>query len=169
MVGRRRLLIAASVVVLIGAVSLGAAWERKAPDIDATAWLNGDPVSMADLEGRVVLVEFWTFGCWNCRNVEPYFKAWHAKYADDGLVILAVHAPEFDHEREVERVRAYLRENGIEYAVPIDNEFATWRAYSNIAWPTWYLIDQSGRIVYSHMGEGAYAETEARIVELLAE
>ncbi len=142
--------------------------ERVAPEITADEWLNAEPISIRTLRGKVVLVEFWTFGCWNCKNVEPFVKQWHETYADQGLVILAVHSPEFRHERDIENVRKYVADNGISYPVPIDNDFSTWRDFDNIAWPAMYLIDKHGHIEYIHIGEGAYARTEAKIQELLA-
>jgi thiol-disulfide isomerase/thioredoxin len=140
-----------------------------APDITAQAWLNSEPLSMADLRGRVVLVEFWTFACFNCRNVEPYIREWHETYGDKGLVVIAVHSPEFDFEKKIDNVRDYVAERSIPYPVAVDNDFSTWRAYENRAWPTVYLVDKDGRLVYRQIGEGRYAETEARIRELLAE
>jgi len=139
-----------------------------APEVSAETWLNSEPLTMQALRGKVVLVEFWTYGCYNCRNVEPYVKRWHQRYADEGLVVLAVHSPEFDHERDLDNVRRYVADNGIDYPVPVDNDFSTWRDYGNRAWPTFYLVDRQGEVVYSHVGEGAYAETEAVIERLLA-
>jgi thiol-disulfide isomerase/thioredoxin len=140
-----------------------------APEITTQIWLNSEPKRLADLKGKVVLVEFWTFGCFNCRNVEPYVKAWHKKYAGQGLVIIGVHAPEFSFERDVENVKRHLRENDIQYAVPIDNDFATWNRYGNRYWPAMYLIDKQGIIRYTRIGEGGYARTEQQIQTLLAE
>ena len=93
-----------------------------APEISGQSWLNSGPMQIAELKGKVVLVEFWTFGCHNCRNVEPYIKAWHQKYADRGLVIIGVHAPEFSYERSVTNVQRYVREHAIPYPVAIDND-----------------------------------------------
>ncbi len=124
---------------------------------------------MEDLRGKVVIVEFWTFGCWNCRNIEPHVKEWHQKYADKGLVVIAVHSPEFSHEKDVESVKAYVKKNGISYAVPIDNDFLNWRRYQNRYWPTLYVIDKKGTIQYTRIGEGAYEQTEETIQRLLAE
>lgn len=140
-----------------------------APEISAEQWLNGPAQRMAELRGSVVLVEFWTFGCWNCKNVEPYIQSWHSRYAGQGLVVLAVHTPEFDYEKRLSTVRAYVEQRGIGYPVAIDNDFSTWRAYGNRAWPSMYLVGRDGRIRYRHVGEGAYAETEAMIRSLLAE
>lgn len=140
-----------------------------APEIADTVWLNSEPKRMADLRGKVVMVEFWTFGCYNCRNVEPYVKAWHKKYADQGLVIIGVHSPEFSFERDIENVKRHLRENDIRYAVPIDNDFSTWNRFGNRYWHAMYLIDKQGVIRYTRIGEGGYAQTEHQIRALLAE
>jgi len=142
---------------------------RKAPAVTAEAWINTPPIEPASLRGKVVLVEFWTFGCRNCHNVEPYVKAWHERYEDEGLVVLAVHTPEFASEKNVERVRAYTREKGIDHAVPIDNDRAIWRSFENRYWPAFYLIDKTGQIRHVRIGEGGYEATEAAIRRLLAE
>jgi thiol-disulfide isomerase/thioredoxin len=140
-----------------------------APDIASSVWLNGKSVTMSGLRGRVVLVEFWTFGCYNCRNVEPYVKEWHEKYAGQGLVVIGVHSPEFKYEHNVENVKRYVEEHHITYAVPIDNDFANWNRYGNRYWPALYLIDKQGVIRYVRVGEGGYQETEHLIRTLLAE
>jgi len=142
---------------------------RFAPELRGERWLNSEPLRIEALRGNVVLVEFWTFACWNCQNVEPYVKAWHARYAGEGLSVVGVHTPELARERVVANVRGYLKEHGIEYPVLIDNGFATWRAYGNRYWPAMYLVDKRGRIRHAAVGEGRYAETEAKIRELLAE
>jgi hypothetical protein len=116
-----------------------------------------------------VLVEFWTFACWNCRNVEPWLKRWHARWAEQGLVTIAVHTPELEFEHDVERVRAYVAEHELRYPVAVDPAFTTWRRYRNRAWPTIYLVDKRGRIRHVQVGEGGYGRTEAAIRELLAE
>lgn len=141
----------------------------QAPEIISPTWINSKPLRMEELRGKVVMVEFWTFGCWNCRNIEPYVKAWHQKYAEKGLVVIAVHSPEFSHEKDVESVKAYVKKNGISYAVPIDNDFLNWRRYQNRYWPTLYVIDKKGTIQYTRIGEGAYEQTEETIQRLLAE
>ncbi|MGH8552925.1 MAG: redoxin domain-containing protein [Methylococcales bacterium] len=141
----------------------------KAPDITNQTWLNSPPLHLADLKGKVVMVEFWTFGCYNCRNVEPYVKEWHRTYADRGLVIIGVHSPEFKYEHDVEGVKRYLTEHDIRYAVPIDNDFSTWNRYGNRYWPAMYLIDKQGVIRSVRIGEGGYQETERVIQNLLAE
>ncbi len=141
----------------------------SAPEIVSPTWINSEPLKMEELRGKVVMVEFWTFGCWNCRNIEPYVKEWHKKYEKDGLVVIAVHSPEFDHEKEIDKVKNYVQENNISYAVPIDNEFRNWRKYRNRYWPTLYVIDKKGTIQYTRIGEGAYEQTEEAIQRLLAE
>ena len=133
------------------------------------AWINSQPLKIKDLRGKVVLVDFWTYTCVNCIRTFPFVKLWHAKYADDGLVILGVHTPEFAFEKKLENVRQAVGDNGIGWAVALDNDYATWRAYENQYWPAKYLIDQDGIIRYTHFGEGAYTETELKIRELLEE
>ncbi len=143
--------------------------DRYAPDLRGEHWLNSAPLRIEELRGRVVLVEFWTFACRNCQNVEPAVKAWHAKYESAGLTVIGVHTPELAHERALANVRAYVKERAIAYPVLVDNGFATWRAYGNRYWPAMYLVDKRGRIRHVAIGEGRYDETEARIQELLAE
>jgi thiol-disulfide isomerase/thioredoxin len=140
-----------------------------APEITSPVWLNSEPKRMADLRGKVVLVEFWTFGCYNCRNVEPYVKDWHKKYSTQGLVVIGVHSPEFDYEHDIENVKRHIRQNDIQYAIPIDNDFTTWDRYGNRYWPAVYLIDKKGIIRYMRFGEGGYEQTEKQIQTLLAE
>ncbi|MBA3613871.1 MAG: redoxin domain-containing protein [Nitrospirales bacterium] len=149
--------------------TLSFAKTTPASDIISSTWINSEPLKMEDLRGKVVMVEFWTFGCWNCRNIEPYVKEWHEKYATKGLVVIAVHSPEFKYEYDVEKVKAYIQEHRIPYAVPIDNEFRNWRQYRNRYWPTLYLIDKRGSLQYTKIGEGSYEKTEKTIQQLLAE
>ena len=141
-----------------------------APEVEGIkAWINSQPLKIGDLRGKVVLVDFWTYTCVNCIRTFPYLKIWHSEYADDGLVILGVHTPEFSFEEKLENVRGAVKDNGIGWAVALDNDYDTWRAYKNRFWPAKYLIDQDGIIRYTHFGEGAYAETELKIRELLEE
>lgn len=141
-----------------------------APELTNTIWLNVDePLRLADLHGRVVLLEMWTFGCINCRNVMPSLKEWHSRYKDQGLVIIGNHYPEFSFEADLENVKDAIERYEIEYPVAQDNEGATWQAYQNRYWPTLYLIDKQGHIRYVHIGEGRYQETEENIKALLAE
>lgn len=141
-----------------------------APELTNDIWLNvPSPLRISNLQGKVVIIEMWTFGCINCKNVIPSLKDWHSKYADQGLVIIGNHYPEFSYEREIENVKNAVAEYGIEYAVSQDNDGATWRSYKNHYWPTLYLIDKQGHIRYVHIGEGRYTETEENIKALLAE
>jgi thiol-disulfide isomerase/thioredoxin len=146
-----------------------AAVGMPAPEITTDTWLNGDPLRLSDLKGKVVMIEFWTFGCYNCRNVEPYVKQWHQKYADHGLVIIGVHSPEFTYEHDVEKVERYVKDHDIRFPVPIDNDFSAWNRYGNRYWPAMYLIDKHGVIRHVRIGEGRYQETEQLIQSLLSE
>jgi cytochrome c biogenesis protein CcdA/thiol-disulfide isomerase/thioredoxin len=132
-------------------------------------WFNTAPTSLAALRGKVVIVDFWTFACYNCNNTLPYVKSWYDKYADQGLVILGVHTPEFAYEHEAANVANAVEEKGIRFPVVQDNDYKTWRAYNNHYWPAFYFIDAQGRIRHTHIGEGAYDESEQVIRELLAE
>lgn len=141
-----------------------------APELTNDTWLNVDsPLRLADLRGKVIALEMWTFGCYNCQNVMPSLKEWHSKYSGEGLVIIGNHYPEFSFEESLDNLQAAVLENGIEYAVAQDNDGKTWRAYDNRYWPTLYLIDKQGHIRYVHIGEGRYKETEAVIQALLEE
>jgi thiol-disulfide isomerase/thioredoxin len=131
-------------------------------------WLNSEALTVADLKGSVVLVQFWTFACINCQRTLPYITEWHRQYAAQGLKVVGIHTPEFAFERELSNVEAALAEYQITYPVPIDNEFATWKAYSNRFWPHLFLADREGVIRYDHIGEGAYDETAQAIRQLLA-
>ena len=140
-----------------------------APDLADGEWINSEPLKLKDLRGRVVLVEFWTFGCINCRNTLPYVKSWHDRYQAKGLTVIGVHSPEFDEERKVESLRREVSSLGIRYAVVTDNDYQTWNAYHVEAWPTSFLLDKQGRIRWMHEGEGDYDEAERLIQKLLAE
>ena len=141
-----------------------------APELTNASWLNVDsPLRLADLRGKVVLLEMWTLGCINCQHVIPFLKDWHGRYKDHGLVIIGNHFPEFEYEAELNNLEKAVVQHGIEYPVAQDNSGDTWRAYNNHYWPALYLIDKHGRIRYLHIGEGAYKETEAAIQALLAE
>jgi thiol-disulfide isomerase/thioredoxin len=141
-----------------------------APELTNDTWLNVDaPLRLADLRGKVVIVEMWTFGCINCQHVMPSLKEWHSKYADQGLVIIGNHFPEFSYEADLENLKNAIAENDIQYAVAQDNNGDTWQAYKNNYWPALYLIDKQGHIRYVHIGEGRYKETEENIKALLEE
>ncbi|GLQ46096.1 thioredoxin [Dyella lipolytica] len=140
----------------------------QAPEFTgADRWYNSQPLTMAALRGKVVLVEFWTRECINCIHVLPHTKELYDKYAKDGLVVVGVHTPEYDEERDPAALQSAIRQFGITWPVAVDNESRIWNAYGNRFWPALYLIDQNGRVVYSHIGEGNYVETEQRVRQLL--
>ena len=130
-------------------------------------WLNSEPLTLAGLRGKVVLVDFWTYGCYNCQNTMPSVKQWWAKYKDQGLVIVGVHTPEFVREHKLENVQAYIEQEGIGWPIVQDNDYTIWRAYENRYWPHFYLVDHTGAIIYDHIGEGGYDETDQQIAAAL--
>ena len=141
-----------------------------APEIiEGGKWFNSEPLKISELRGKVVLIDFWTYTCINCIRTLPYLKSWHEKYSDKGLVIIGVHTPEFEFEKNPENVQKAINDFGIKYPVIQDNDFKTWRAYSNRYWPAKYFIDRNGKIRDSHFGEGDYDQSEKIIQELLAE
>jgi cytochrome c biogenesis protein CcdA/thiol-disulfide isomerase/thioredoxin len=140
------------------------------PDLSgATAWINSPPLNFASLHGKVVLVDFWTYSCINCLRTLPYIKAWNEKYKDSGLVIIGVHTPEFPFEKDEANVRKAVKDLGITYPVPMDNNYKIWRSFNNEYWPADYFIDATGAIRFHHFGEGAYDESEKQIRTLLEE
>ena len=149
---------------------VGGAVGDLAPEFSGIdAWINGEPLTMEELRGRVVLIDFWTYTCINCIRTFPFLKQWHARYADDGLVIVGVHTPEFDFEKVYDNVVEATLNDALVWPMAQDNDYVTWRRYSNRFWPAKYLIDKDGVVRYTHFGEGGYAETEEVIRELLAE
>jgi thiol-disulfide isomerase/thioredoxin len=135
----------------------------------ATGWLNSAPLSRERLRGKTVLVNFWTYSCINWMRAHPYVRAWSHAYAGKGLVVIGVHTPEFDFERDLGNVRRAAQAYGVDYPVAIDNDHAVWRAFSNEYWPALYLVDGRGRIRHHRFGEGDYAASEDAILHLLAE
>ena len=145
-----------------------AASGRSAPEWQvAEGWVNSKPLRLADLRGKVVLVDFWTYSCINCLRTIPYLNKWYDQYKDRGLVIVGIHTPEFGFEGQQVNVDDAVKRFGITFPVAQDNEYATWKGYDNFAWPGFYLIDQQGRIVFTKYGEGEYDRTENRIRKLL--
>jgi cytochrome c biogenesis protein CcdA/thiol-disulfide isomerase/thioredoxin len=139
-----------------------------APDFHGiTRWLNSKPLTLSELRGRVVLIDFWTYSCINCLRTLPYIRAWYDRYRDAGLTIVGVHSPEFAFERVESNVRQNVRELGVRYPVAMDNDFVTWQSWHNQYWPAKYLIDRRGQVRYFHFGEGEYGKTEAAIRTLL--
>ncbi|MEI9996951.1 MAG: cytochrome c biogenesis protein DipZ [Rhizomicrobium sp.] len=135
----------------------------------ATAWLNSPPLTPAQLRGKVVLVDFWTYSCINCLRALPYIRAWAAKYKDHGLVVIGVHAPEFAFEKDLDNVRNAVRALGVTYPVALDDDLKIWQAFNNEYWPAHYFIDAQGRIRHHHFGEGEYDDSERVIQKLLTE
>jgi thiol-disulfide isomerase/thioredoxin len=140
-----------------------------APEFAKGNWINSDPLTLEKLHGRVVLVEFWTFGCYNCRNTLPSVREWDARYRERGLTIVGVHTPETTSEYNIDNVRREVPGLGIKYPVVTDNDYNAWKAYGVEAWPTILVLDKQGRIRWLHVGEGRYEETESAIRTLLAE
>ncbi len=134
-----------------------------------TAWINSPPVTLASLRGKVVLVEFWTFGCINCIHVQPYVKAWADRYTSAGLVVIGVHTPELSYERDLDNVKAAVASADIRFPVAFDPDFATWNAFHNRYWPAFFFIDRAGNVRHSSFGEGDYEGSEQVIRELLGE
>jgi cytochrome c biogenesis protein CcdA/thiol-disulfide isomerase/thioredoxin len=139
------------------------------PHAAPTPTLNTPPLTLTALKGRVVLLDFWTYSCINCIRALPYVEAWARRYADQGLVVIGVHTPEFAFEKQRSNVEQAIRRFGVAYPVAIDNDYAIWKAYDNAAWPAHYLIDAQGRLRHEHLGEGEYDKTEQAIRQLLAE
>ncbi|MDA1129068.1 MAG: redoxin domain-containing protein [Chloroflexi bacterium] len=161
-----KLALAALVAIIVSA----ACTSFKAPEITGIrAWINSEPLTIEELRGKVVLIDFWTYTCVNCIRTFPYLKQWNAQYSDDGLVIIGIHSPEFDFEKNYTNVLQATKENGITWPVAQDNDFETWSNYSNRFWPAKYLIDKDGIVRYTHFGEGAYDQTEEHIRELLVD
>jgi len=173
---RRRFLGGAALTM--GAVGFGMITSPKAQAgvrgelasiVGGTTWLNSPPLTAAQLDGKVVLVDFWTYSCINWRRQLPYVRAWAEKYKDHGLVVIGVHAPEFSFEKSVDNVRWAAKDMRIDYPIVLDNDHAIWRAFSNEYWPALYFVDAKGRIRHHVFGEGQYEQSEAVIQRMLAE
>ena len=173
---RRRLLGTATVSLAVAGLGLTmssnveALAAPKAPSFaGATGWLNTAPLAAADLRGKVVLIDFWTFDCVNCRNALPYVRAWAEKYKDQGLVVIGVHTPEFTFEQDVDNVRRAAAAMNVTYPIALDSRYDVWNAFANRYWPALYFIDANGRIRDQQFGEGEYEQSERVIQDLLAE
>jgi len=144
--------------------------EGHLPSFDgATGWLNSSTLTAADLQGKVVLADFWTYTCINWLRTLPYVRAWADRYADHGLVVVGVHTPEFPFERDVDNVRRAAEAMRVGYPIALDSNYAIWQAFANHYWPAVYIADTQGRIRHHHFGEGGYAECEMVIQRLLRE
>lgn len=140
----------------------------RAPEFPANlVWFNTEPLTLKKLKGKVILVDFWTYSCVNCLRTLPHLRDWYKKYAKKGLVIVGVHTPEFAFEGDETNVRRAVEDLGIEYPVVLDSKHAIWNLYANHWWPRKLLVDKSGTIVYDHIGEGGYAQTEEAIQRAL--
>ena len=165
-----------TLLALAGCGGTVTAMSADAPELTHTAtsdWINSAPLRLAELRGEVVLIEFWTFDCYNCRNTLPWLQAIHAEYAPRGLKVISVHTPELPQEREPENVRAAVKELGITYPVMLDSDSSYWRALNNRYWPAFYLVGRDGKIALAafgelHRGTERGDRMEARIRELLA-
>ena len=168
----RRGFLAASVAASVVPLSAGSHAETV-PATDylhgATGWLNSAPLTAADLRGKVVLIDFWTYTCINWLRSLPYVRAWAEKYKNEGLVVIGVHTPEFAFERNIDNVRRAAKEMKVDYPIAIDNDYAIWRAFNNQYWPALYFIDAQGRIRHHKFGEGEYEQSEKAIQGLLTE
>jgi peroxiredoxin len=133
---------------------------------DVTEWINSDPLTMNKLRGKVVLVHFWTFGCYNCKNNYAHYRAWQERYADKDVVIVGIHTPETPGERSVERIKSEAAKHGLKFPITVDNDGSNWRAWNNRYWPTVYVVDRRGRVRYGWEGElnykGASGEEKVR-------
>lgn len=140
-----------------------------APELTGGYWVNSEPVTMASLRGKPVLIDFWDYTCVNCIRTLPYVIEWHKRYAAHGLAVIGVHAPEFSFAKELDGVKSALDRFGIAYPIVMDNGYTIWQAYANRYWPAKYLVDKGGYLRYHHYGEGAYVQTEEAIQTLLRE
>ena len=144
--------------------------EGKLPSFGgATQWLNSQPLTAAGLRGKVVLVDFWTYSCINWWRSLPYVRAWAEKYKDQGLVVIGVHAPEFEFEKNIDNVRWAAKDMRVDYPIAVDSDHAIWRAFGNQYWPALYFVDAQGHIRHHQFGEGEYEQSESIIQQLLAE
>jgi thiol-disulfide isomerase/thioredoxin len=139
----------------------------KLPKIEGRVWIGPEIVNLDELDGKVILVDFWTYSCVNCLRTLPYLREWYRKYKDEGLVIIGIHAPEFEFEKDPKNVEVAIKKYNVTWPVLLDNEHLNWENFANEFWPAKYLADGKGNIVYAHSGEGAYSETEHKIRELL--
>lgn len=135
----------------------------------AVEWLNTPPLTAEGLRGKVVLIDFWTFGCINCKNALPHVREWHRKYKDQGLVVIGVHSPEFAFEKSIPNVKRALSDLDVPFPVAVDNNFTIWRAFNNNYWPAHYFVDARGQVRFHHVGEGEYDKSEQVIQQLLDE
>lgn len=162
--------LAAAKFGIVGSYALPWMNEGELPSLrGASGWLNSRPLTLADLRGKVVLINFWTYTCVNWRRTLPYVRAWAEKYGNHGLVVIGVHTPEFSFERKVDNIRWALKDMKITYPIAVDSDYAIWRAFNNQYWPASYFIDAKGHIRHHQFGEGNYQECEMVIQQLLSD
>jgi thiol-disulfide isomerase/thioredoxin len=147
----------------------GGVYAPEFPKYGAERWINSPPLTMKELRGKVVVIDFWEYTCVNCIRTLPYVTEWHRRYADHGVVIVGVHTPEFEFGKDRANVARAVEEFGIEYPVVLDSDYEIWRAYANSYWPRKYIVGRDGKIIYDHVGEGGYAETEEFLQKLIRE
>ena len=168
--GRMWAAAAALIVAALLSAAPNAPAQQAMPDLSgATSWLNSPPLNREQLKGKVVLIDFWTYSCINCLRSLPYLRAWDARYRSSGLVIIGVHTPEFDFEKNPANIQKALRKFGITYPIAVDSQQRIWSAFHNQYWPAHYFIDATGNIRFHHFGEGNYDESERWIQKLLKE
>ena len=173
MVSRAKVLCGSLLILALLAPTLRGEWQDEgrppAPDFQTKVWLNSTPLTLKELRGKVVLIDFWEYTCINCIRTFPYLRRWNALYGPLGLVVIGVHTPEFDFAKDPARVADATRRFKFTFPIAVDSDRRIWDAFNNDAWPAKYLIDKDGRIAYSHLGEGDYAEFERHIQQLLKE
>jgi thiol-disulfide isomerase/thioredoxin len=168
--GAARLGLIGSTAQQMACAALAERDEGSLPSLSgATEWLNSPPLTPADLRGKVVLVDFWTYTCVNWLRTLPYVRAWDAKYRDQGLVVIGVHTPEFPFESEIDNVRWALKDMEVSYPIAVDSDYGVWRAFDNNYWPAAYVADANGRLRFHHFGEGKYDDIERVIQRLLSD
>jgi thiol-disulfide isomerase/thioredoxin len=172
---RRRFLGAAAMTIVSAQFGIASAktWFGERGELsalaNATAWLNSQPLIAAELHGKVVVIDFWTYSCINWRRQLPYVRAWAEKYKDAGLVVIGVHSPEFSFEKNIDNVRWASKDMRIAYPIAVDNDHAIWRGFNNEYWPALYFADPKGKVRHTQFGEGEYEQSENLIQKLLAE
>lgn len=168
-INRRGLLMTGSAALASNVLVSPAQAARLAPEfVGIDGWLHSGALTMRGLRGQVVLVNFFARACSNCITAMPYIREWHSRYQGQGFTVVGVHTPELPAEKSRPALEAAVQRFGLTYPIAIDNASATWNAWGNQYWPAEYIVDQQGRIVYSHFGEGAYSQTEALIRRLIA-
>jgi len=159
------------VLLILLPLSAGAAPVAERPAMpeftndDPAHWFNSRPLQRKDLLGKVLLIDVWTFDCWNCYRSFPWLNGLEERFAGKDFQVIGIHSPEFDHEADPDKVAAKVREFGLQHPVMMDNDFAYWRALNNRYWPAFYLVDKQGRIRFRHVGETHAGDSRAQAIE----